>query len=73
MTADIDMPLKQYNICYRCTAEDNKKCTLAQLQKSILRKPFTTDANKNNINVTNIPENCPNGYISMDSQPLTKD
>jgi hypothetical protein len=73
MSVDIDMPSKQYQICQKCSAEAGKKCKLAQLQKSLLRKPLTTDANKNNVNVTNIPENCPNRYISMDSQPLTKD
>lgn len=72
MALDTYAPRKHYQICVGCSAEVDKICTLADLQKLILRKPFTTDANIYNVDVTNIPADCPSGYISMKPQPLTK-
>lgn len=67
-------------ICVRCsctkydhTTKDYEKssiCELGKLDLELGRIPTAQDAIDNSIDISKIPENCPNKYLPQDLRPM---
>jgi|GEM_PF-2852572 len=66
--------------CSKCSVRDTNylsqipifQCGLAILEKNMGRIPTVGEAEQNGINLENIQNNCPNGYLHLQDIPLSK-